>query len=323
MAILNIKKICILGGTGYLGQACVAHFSQLGYALVVPSRHPERARELSVYKGVRLVRADVFDSEVLTSVLSGVDAVINLIDLQTEDPRRDMTFNKVNVEFVRKLMGVMRKQGVKRLLGLSTLNLDSMIKQTTYQRSKAQAEQAMSSSYEIQSTAIRPSVIYGPSASPLVTGDWVEDLASRLQRNALVPVLSAQTRISPIFIQNFLTILEKVITDTSTFGKAIEVCGPEAMTRGELAKRLRQFMGLKTWVLPLPRWLSWLVLPFVSKAQMTKEELINLQKDQVCSELAYRPRGLEWVSIGKSLEAYDFVEGLREKYHRYRQYSQR
>jgi NADH dehydrogenase len=320
---LSIKTLCVLGGTGYLGQACVRYFSMQGYRVIVPSRRPERFRELAIYPRVTLVRADVMDSDLLSDLLQGVDAVINLIDLRTEESDRDQTYNRINVEFVRKLMGLMRKQGVKRLLGLSAMNLDSMLKQTDYLRSKAQAEQAMSSSYEIYSTAIRPSMIYGPSSPTLESTDPIEVLARQLRHGWLVPVLSGRTRIAPLMLEDFTQALECLLEDEKTFGKAIELCGPKAMTRVELARRLRDFLGVKAWVLSVPRWLSWCLLPFVSRVHMNRERLINLQKDQLCSELAYRPKGLVFGSIEQAFESYDFVESQRDKYHRYRQSAQR
>ncbi|MCG6869932.1 MAG: NAD-dependent epimerase/dehydratase family protein, partial [Gammaproteobacteria bacterium] len=55
------RTICILGGTGFVGQHLVARLADEGQAMRVPTRRPHRNRDLQVLPTVRLVESDVHD----------------------------------------------------------------------------------------------------------------------------------------------------------------------------------------------------------------------------------------------------------------------
>ena len=86
---VKIKNICILGGTGFVGQHLVAKLASDGYSCRIISRHPQRHRALQVLPGVTLVKAGGLDSKTLEPIFADCDAVINLIGILNEAGKDD------------------------------------------------------------------------------------------------------------------------------------------------------------------------------------------------------------------------------------------
>ncbi|HXH71463.1 MAG TPA: NAD(P)H-binding protein, partial [Mariprofundaceae bacterium] len=49
------QRLCVVGGSGFVGRAIVQEAVRRGHQVTVACRHPERSREL-INEGVRLVR---------------------------------------------------------------------------------------------------------------------------------------------------------------------------------------------------------------------------------------------------------------------------
>ena len=68
---MNIHRICILGGTGFVGRHLVPKFASLGIETLVLSRHPERYRQLTLNPGCRVEEANIFDKNQLLEKFQG------------------------------------------------------------------------------------------------------------------------------------------------------------------------------------------------------------------------------------------------------------
>jgi len=55
------KKICILGGTGFVGRRLAAQLTSAGHRVVIPTRHRARHRELLVLPTAQVIEGDVHD----------------------------------------------------------------------------------------------------------------------------------------------------------------------------------------------------------------------------------------------------------------------
>ena len=80
-----IKKITILGGTGFVGQSLCNRLSEDGYELKVPTRNREYNREdLILLPNLELIETDIHNPKNLKNLLVDCDAVINLIGILNE-----------------------------------------------------------------------------------------------------------------------------------------------------------------------------------------------------------------------------------------------
>ncbi len=73
-------KAVILGGTGFIGQELIRAMECKKWDVVIPSRSPERHKGLFDIRGsVEFVRWDAVNGSSLAPIISGKDAVINLV----------------------------------------------------------------------------------------------------------------------------------------------------------------------------------------------------------------------------------------------------
>ena len=79
---MNIRKIGILGGSGFVGCTFACQLINAGYELkILTRRYAEKHRSLSALPGLELVEADIHDQARLSTHLSGCDAAVNLVGI--------------------------------------------------------------------------------------------------------------------------------------------------------------------------------------------------------------------------------------------------
>ena len=81
------RRICIVGGTGFVGRHLVARLAGEGHYVKVLARHRERHRDLLVLPTVHVIEADVRDEATLLREFRGMDAVINLVGILNQSGR--------------------------------------------------------------------------------------------------------------------------------------------------------------------------------------------------------------------------------------------
>ena len=89
----TVKKILVLGGSGFVGRHVCSRLSLQHHQITVPTRRLP-ARHIQMMPGVSVVQADVHDAKQLQALVHGHDVVINLIAILhgTEDE-----FNQAHV----------------------------------------------------------------------------------------------------------------------------------------------------------------------------------------------------------------------------------
>ena len=162
-----IKKIAILGGTGFVGQSLCNRLSEDGYELKVPTRNREYNREdLILLPNLELIETDIHNPKNLKNLLVDCDAVINLIGILNEKENNGKGFKKVHVKLIKNLISACEINGIRRILQLSALNADAKNGKSFYLKTKGEAEELLrSNSAGIEITIFRPSVIFGKKDS--------------------------------------------------------------------------------------------------------------------------------------------------------------
>ncbi|MDH3514706.1 MAG: NAD-dependent epimerase/dehydratase family protein, partial [Gammaproteobacteria bacterium] len=112
-------KICLLGGTGFVGKRLAARLSEAGHDIVVLTRHAVRHRDILVLPTVRLAEGDVQDAGFLHRQFEGRDTVINLIGILNEKGRSGKGFMRAHAELPGKIVQACREAGVTRQLHMS------------------------------------------------------------------------------------------------------------------------------------------------------------------------------------------------------------
>ena len=180
-------RVCITGGTGFLGRALVRRLLDEGFAVRVLARPSRRADELETW-GAQVVRGELADAESVMHAVKGADIVYHA-GAKVEPPGSKTEFLETNVGGTERVLTASLQQGVSRVIYVSSLAVygpvlnGRRIDEGTpldeapqlrdfYSHSKILADEFASSFARktgLPVVIIRPGVVYGPS-KPLPLG---------------------------------------------------------------------------------------------------------------------------------------------------------
>jgi uncharacterized protein YbjT (DUF2867 family) len=282
-----MKKILILGGTGFVGRHLCEKLARLQWRVTVPTRRASNAQAVQVLPLVDVVQADVHDEAALTQLVAGHDAVVNLVAILHGKPA---DFERMHVELPAKLARACLAAGVPRLVHVSALGADPLHPEAApslYLRSKSQGEAVLqgAAALGLQLSVLRPSVIYGAD-------DQFLNLFARLQRVLpVMPLAGAAARFQPVWVEDVAQAITRCLQDRSTIGKITELCGPDVFTLRQLAQLAARASGINHGrgrpVIPLSRALGRLQARLMELAPgqplMSRDNLDSMRVDNVAS----------------------------------------
>lgn len=271
-----MKKVLILGGTGFVGRHVCEQLNRAGIAITVPTRRRIHAQSIQTLPLVEVIEADVHDEQSLTQLLPGHDAVVNLVAILHGTPGR---FHHVHVELPQKLARAMKATGVKRFVHVSALGVADN-GASNYQRSKAAGESVLQQA-ALDLTILRPSVIFGAQ-------DRFLNLFARLQAVLpFVPLAGAATRFQPVWVGDVAQAIVRCLKQAETTGTTFECAGPDVMSLGDLVKLAGRLSGHPRPVFPIPMALGYLQAWFMAllpgEPPMSVDNLKSMQTDNVSS----------------------------------------
>ena len=241
--------VCVLGGTGFVGRALATRLVRKGYAVHIPTRNRQQARDMLVLPGLELIQADVHDPVQLAALLRGTDAVINLVGILNERGHDGSGFEQAHVALAEKLMAACRRAGVRRLIQMSALKANAERGPSHYLRTKGQAEQIIQSQAgeSVQYTIFRPSVIFGPGDS------FCNRFARLLRFLPMLPMSQLSARFAPVYVGDVAEVLVRALPDSASFGQTYELCGPDIFTLEEILRFICRVLGIRRAFPRLPR----------------------------------------------------------------------
>ncbi|MGL4575276.1 MAG: NAD-dependent epimerase/dehydratase family protein, partial [Burkholderiaceae bacterium] len=111
-----MKKILVVGGSGFVGRHIVAKLITAGYYVTVPTRRRDRAGHLITHPTIDVIEANVHEPAALANLVAGQDAVINLVGVlhRKRGAPDGPDFAKAHVELPRKIIAAMQAAKVPR-----------------------------------------------------------------------------------------------------------------------------------------------------------------------------------------------------------------
>jgi NADH dehydrogenase len=246
------RTVCILGGTGFVGRQITGQLVRSGYAVRVPTRNRERARELLVLPGVEVVAADVHDETVLPRLLAGADAAINLVGILNENGHDGSGFRKAHVELVEKLVRACHESRVPHLLQMSALKANAESGPSHYLRSKGAGERTLKNlaGDELRYTIFQPSVIFGPDDS------FINRFAGLLRICPILPLARPKARFAPVYVADVASAFCAALENHGAYGRTLQLYGPEDYSLQEIVVEIARILNLKRLIVGLPDSLS-------------------------------------------------------------------
>ncbi len=276
---MQIQKICVLGGSGFVGSSLVQQLSVAGYAVKVLTRRREASKHLILLPKVEVVECNVFDDIALTAQIKGADAVINLIGILHES--RKLSFDTVHARLPERIGKICVQLGVKRLLQMSALKAH-VTAPSNYLRSRANGESAvMKFSKQLNVTVFRPSVIFG-------RGDHFLNLFAGISK--LLPVVflaKPEAKFQPVFVEDVAHAFVASLNNIDTYHKSYDLCGPKVYSLRELVQFVIDTLGVKCQVVGLNDTFSYLqafVMELLPIKLMTRDNIRSMQIDSVSNQ---------------------------------------
>ncbi len=290
---MTIKRICLIGGTGFVGRHIVHQLVERGYDVRVLTRNRERAKHLLVLPTAEVIAANVHDPAELARQFSGMDAVINLVGILHES--RKNSFDNAHVQLTQKILDACRASDVKRVLQMSALAATADAP-SAYLRSKAKAEKRVLAFQQAdfgETTIFRPSVIFGQ-------GDSFINLFAKLIKALPVVALACPTaRFQPIYVEDVARAFVDSLDQSHTFGQAYNLCGPKIYTLREIIELIAALLGKRRPIIGLGNRLSYLqawFMEWLPVKLMTRDNYYSMQVDSVCGcefPFDFKPSSLE------------------------------
>ena len=248
-----MKKVAVIGGTGFVGRYIVDALTEAGYAVRLLVRQGSE-QKLETTRGVDTIPGDVGSATAVASTVEGCDAVIYCIGILRESRRRGMTFEALQYDGVVRTVEAAVNAGVKRFLLMSANGVK--VPGTPYQETKKRAEDVVLNS-GLDATVFRPSVIFGDPRGAM-------EIATQLYRQMVRPPIPAagfytgwrpaagQIMMSPVHVEDVAAAFARALDDDSTIGQVFDLGGPEEVSWTEMIRRVADAAGRSKSVLPYP-----------------------------------------------------------------------
>ena len=293
-------KVFLTGGTGFVGSEVLRQLVSAGHSVRALVREGSEDK-LAVTDGVEIHSGDITDAASLVGALEGCDAVIHLVGIIREFPRRGVTFKKMHVKGTENVLEAAEEQGVSRYLHMSS-NGTRERSNTGYHRTKWQAEESVRNS-NLEWTIFRPSLIFAQGS------EFVHMLSEVIRRLPVVPVIGdGQYRMQPVALKEVASTFVKALEMPETINKIYHLGGGESYSYDEILDLTSQAMG-KGLVTKIHQPL-FMIKPIIKVMQIsehfpiTSDQLTMLVEGNVCDLT-------EWQETF-GLKATSYAEGIGE-----------
>jgi NADH dehydrogenase len=298
---MAIKKVLLLGGSGFVGTYIANRLSQRGIEVTVPTRRRERNKALIMQPGVDVVEANIHCEQTLTALMQGQDAVINLVGiLHSSDVQFPYSadFAKAHVELPKKIIAACKATGVRRLVHMSALKADPKAP-SEYLASKGDGEAiVLGAKNDLDITVFRPSVIFG-------LGDSFLTMFAKVLKNLpFFPLGFGHARFQPVWAADVADAFVDALDDTTTFGQAYDLVGPKVYTLRELVDYTAELTNSNAKIIALSEGWAYLqagLMWLAPEPMMSPDNLRSMQVDSVaegvCNPPAnWKPTALESIA---------------------------
>lgn len=276
---MQVKDVCVLGGSGFVGGAIVAKLDAAGYRVKVLTRRREAAKHLILLPNVQVVECDVLDYHALNVELRGADAVINLIGILQQSQRT--SFNTIHHQLPGQLANICADLNIARLLHMSSLGA-SKDAPSQYLQSKAAGEEALQAfNSKLNITVFKPSIIFGRCDS------FINLFASLIKHLPVIALAKPNAKFQPVWVEDVASCFVNALENTDTYGKTYELAGPKVYSFRELLKVIMNTIGIQRPIIGLNNKLSyaqaWL-MEILPGQLMSRDNVKSMEVDSISSQ---------------------------------------
>jgi len=244
-----MKRVCVIGGSGFLGSHVADALTASGYHVCVYDRNPS----LWLHDDQEMMIGDVMDLECLKTAIKGADIVYNFAALADLNLALDKPVEtvQINVQGNAHVLEACRLNGVKRFIYASTVYVHS--REGGFYRCSKQAAEHYVEEYQriygLDFTILRYGSLYGPRAG-------FSNGLYRIVKSALdTGVLCYEG--SPDTLREYIHVEDAAHASVTALGEdfrnqSVVLTGQEPMRVIDLLEMLAEILGLQNAVAFIP-----------------------------------------------------------------------
>ncbi|CAI3940780.1 Nucleoside-diphosphate-sugar epimerase (WcaG) (PDB:2X4G) [Commensalibacter communis] len=235
----KMMKICVLGGTGFIGSHIVSTLIAENHQVVIGCRDTERAKMIFPDAQCFKIIAGISSPQQFVEALQGCDAVINTIGVLGK-PGTTLA-NDAHIQLIETLIAACKQTNINRIVHISALSLEENIT-SEYADTKLKGEQLLCQS-NIESIILRASFVYS-------TGSYGGSSALRglcaMPFAALLPNGGKQ-KFQPLWAFDLAKIALKACTSSLPAEQnyqILSIAGPETLSFANILQKTRRWLGI-------------------------------------------------------------------------------
>ena len=280
-----IKKVGILGGSGFVGRHIIQELLSNGYKVKAINRTKIKDIDNDSFSQVSI---DLF-SDSIYSHFEGLDCVIYNIGIIREFPYKEgVNYKNLHENLTSHIISMAEKAGVQRFLLMSANGVECQL--TEYEKTKFNAEQKLIKS-TLSWTIFRPSLIFGDPNGKM-------EFCTQLKRDIInLPfpapnffssfnIMNAGSfKMSPIHVKNVSQFFVKSISKESTVSQIYELGGSRDLTWKEIIRVISKACDKKKYFIPVPIFFVKSFAFFFDRwawFPITRDQLTMLMSGNVC-----------------------------------------
>ncbi|MFK7761848.1 MAG: complex I NDUFA9 subunit family protein [Roseobacter sp.] len=303
------KLVTIYGGSGFVGRYIARRMAKAGWRVRVAVRRPNEAifvKPYGVVGQVEPVFCNIRDDASVESVLAGADAVVNCVGILAEDSKNK--FDTVQTEGATRIARIAAQHGISNMVHVSAIGSDAD-SDSDYARTKALGEAGVLE-HMPSAVILRPSIVFGSEDL------FFNRFASMTKLGPFLPVVGADTKFQPVYVDDIAKAAEKALLGHVTPG-IYSLGGPDVASFRELMAMMLETIHRKRLVINLPffaaRMMAFgfdtmqsLTLGLVKNGMITRDQVRNLARDNVvgANDQGFEALGIEPTALTSVLPEY-------------------
>ncbi len=238
--------ILVTGAAGFLGNLLVKRLVADGQSVraLVRSAAKAKIRLGDLADRIEIVPGDVTRPDSFEPAMQGARAVIHTVAIAME--KGGQTYESVNYEGTRNVLRAAEAAGAQRFINISQNGAKADLPYR-FLASKGRAQEAVAAS-TLAWTALRPSAIFGAQ------DEFFNTFARLLKITPVIfPLIDGgKAEFQPVSAHDVVEATLRCLEDDSTIGAELALGGPEALTLGEIERRVLDATGSLRLLVPVP-----------------------------------------------------------------------
>ncbi|MDC1023241.1 hypothetical protein OAR00_01660, partial [Alphaproteobacteria bacterium] len=185
-------------------------------------------------------------------------------------------FNEIHSNFPSILGELSKANNIKKFIHVSALGVSEMSK-SKYSRSKASGDRRLLEKFPM-AKILRPSLLYGKG------DNFFGQFSQMASISPFIPLISKSTKFQPIFVNDVVFAIMKLIINNDIKGNIFDLGGKFAYTFENLLKILFDIKGIKRFLIPLNSNLMMIPALFLErlpKPPFTVDQMKLLKHDNI------------------------------------------